>query len=180
MLDLNSPDWKELGTFFGHAETLPGKLRLWQAAIGTESERDLWREIFDLIWHQNTIESACFAVVPHFVEQIGKLSEKRKIESVIDLGFIESARREWSNEDIPPHLLDSYNASISNSRKYAVECLGLASDKIEFRYIFGAVGSLYGHRILADFLFNLDCIGDACPKCGGFVYPSEIQESDYI
>ena len=180
MLDLDAPEWKELGTFFGTAEEIPNKLRRWKAAIGATGERDLWKNIFDLIWHQNTIESACFAVIPHFVGEIEKLSESRKFECVIDLGFIESARKEWPDEKVPSQLLASYSEAMAYSRRYAIESLELASDKIEFRYALGAVGSLYGHGPLADFLFNLDCIGDECPKCGEFVYPSEIQESDYI
>jgi hypothetical protein len=180
MLELDSQKWKDFGTYFGKPEDIPRMIKKWENVIGKDSEGELWREVYNCVWHQNTIESAAFAVVPHLVNKLAVVSADRKIEYVIDLGFIEVARREWNDNDIPQILLTDYDLAVKESRKYAVECLDLAPDKITFRYLLGAVSSLYDQTKLGDILFHLDCIADECPKCGEIVYPSEIQESDYI
>ncbi len=179
MLDLESLIWKELGTFFGESESLPQMLKNWENAVGTVKEEELWREIYDCVCHQETVESAAFAVVPHLVNKLGIVSNERKIEYVIDLGFVELARQDWGDK-LPQILLADYENAIKESRKYAIESLALVTDKITFRYLLGAISTLFNHPKLGNILFHLDCLGDECPQCKEYVYPSEIQESEYI
>ncbi len=180
MLDLDSPKWKELRTFFGESENIPKMIKEWENSIGTDKESELWREIYECVWHQNSVETAAFAVVPYVVKKLKNASNERKIDYVVDLGFIEADRSNRLEEIISKELFDDYKNSVENCKKYAVECLEIVSDKITFRYVLGAIASLFNHSKLGEILFNLDCVCEECPKCGECVYPSEIQESEYV
>ena len=179
MLPLDNPRWNCFKTFFGNPEEVPIRIKKWMEAIGSDEEKSTWEELCEQFLHQYTIADSAYAVAPFVIQGMERIPAAKRLYYLVDIGLIESARLKKRSPDLPSDLAESYHASVRQGRTYAVECLTLDLPKIEFRYLISTISTLYGHDVLGDLIFSLDCLCGPCPKCGGFVYPEQIQESGY-
>lgn len=126
MLALESNRWLELTTFVGKPIDSPRRVSEWLAAIGTEKEKQIYRDkLCDWFLHQSTITNLAFAVVPWIVQVVdyGKAVDERaerNADYLIDVALVEMNRlscgvhftREGT-EAVPQWLMPDYHASIS-------------------------------------------------------------------
>jgi hypothetical protein len=128
MLALESKRWLELTTFVGKPADSPRRISEWLAAIGTDKEKQVYRDkVFDSFLHQSTITNLAFAVVPWIVQvvdngkAIGERAE-RNADYLIDVALVEMNRlscgvhftREGT-EPIPQWLMPDYHFSIDTA-----------------------------------------------------------------
>ncbi len=178
MLPLDSPRWRSFGTYFGSPEQVPQRLASWRQSIGSPAEESCWWDLSDQILHQGTITDAAFAAVPHVLKDLHLVEPRRRLEYLVGLSMIESARQMDSGAPaLAADLADAYHKAVAQARRFAVELLALEWPKIEFRYILSILAGLHGHGVLGDLIFNMDSLCGDCPKCGESVYPDEIQDS---
>lgn len=180
MLSLDSLRWESLRTYRGAGAELPAAIRKWREAIGGEEEEPLWTDLWERFLHQGTITDAAYAAAPHVVQELKRIAPQNRLDYLVQLGIVESARASQVSPDLPEYLADSYNEAVMEARSYAVACLSLGLRKAEFRYLVSALCSFYGHGELGNLIFDLDALHGVCPECGEWVYPEDIQESGYI
>lgn len=179
MMSLGDKRWRSLRTFAQSGRVLPGLLRRWQSALGSPTAEEVWDEVRDLFLQQMTISNAAYAVLPHMVAGLDRVPVGRRLDYLVDLGASEAARHSPGSPAFPAGLAEPYTAAIEAARPFALGLLGRRMSRANYRWLIGVVCSIHGHPGLADLLFNLDCVGGECPKCGETVYPEEIRGSGY-
>jgi len=179
MLPLDSPSWSGFKTYFGQPSELPHRIRRCQQSIGTGEEETTWNALWGEFLHQGTITDAAFAVVPYVIQELGRIAPERWLTYFVELGLIEADRQRDTSPRVPADLSESYQNAVRHGRLIAVRALELELPRVEFRYLISALCSLHGHGGLGGILFKFDGMGDNCPKCGDWVYASEILESGY-
>jgi hypothetical protein len=92
MLDLQSARWSQLKSHFGDSPRIPQLIGAWKAAIGTAQEESLYSELFEHYLHQLTILSCAYAVVPHVVAELPRVSKARRLEYLCDVAQVEMSR----------------------------------------------------------------------------------------
>jgi len=180
MLPPDSPCWKSFSVHFGTPEQVPERLASWRESIGGPDEASNWSDLWEQFLHQGTITDAAYAAVPHIVRELERIAPRNRLNYLVEVAEIEAARHETTSPRLPPDLGEAYHAAIAHARQLAVECLSLEWPKIEFRYLLSVLASLHGHGVLGDLIFYLDALCGECEKCGGCVYPEDIQESGYV
>src|SRR5436190_888834 len=109
MLSLDSPRWKSFRTYFGTPEQVPQRLASWRQSIGSPDEDSRWSELWEQFLHQFTITDAAYAAVPHVVRELGRVELRRRLDYLVELALIESARQtDAGSPALAPDLADSY------------------------------------------------------------------------
>lgn len=178
MLPLESSRWKTLGVYYGHSE-IPDLIRRWRSSIGTAEASECWANLRDEFLHQGPIKNSALAVVPYLIARLAEVNPADRVPMIIDLGMVHSAWQDDRRPEVDDDLAAAYVASVTALRALALECSTVEVEKVECRYLLGAVASLCGHGGLAGILFGLDSLSGDCPKCGTVVFPPEIQKSGY-
>jgi hypothetical protein len=169
MLALDSPQWKDFGTYAGIGEELPANFRAWQAAIGTPNEEGEWGWLRDQFLCQGTIKDSAIAIVPHICGLLATTAPGLQHFYAIDLGQVHMAWRQRPIESVPPDLAAAYEAAIVSIRPWACACLTRPMDPMAFRYLLSACAALCDHTGLGRFLFSIDGLSGKHPELAGYV-----------
>ena len=156
MLPLNDERWRTLKVYFGTGKDLPARIERWVAAIGTERESVAFTDLSQRVLHQFTITDAAYAVVPHVVVNLPRVSSGRRVDYFDTLSLVEAARELFEAPECPRHLRTAYTSAVREARALAVEALSAEWQPREFRYLLSAVAGLCGHPALAELLWNIE------------------------
>src|SRR4051812_14595240 len=110
-------NWENLSHAYGKASNIPQLLSS-LSAYPEESnyEEEPWFSLWSSLYHQGTIYSASFAVVPEIVKLI-LLAPERVTPSFFSLPTSIEVARKKQNIEIPAELLASYENAISELGK---------------------------------------------------------------
>jgi hypothetical protein len=169
MLPLDSPNWKNFGTYAGRGEEVPRSFRSWQDAIGTSNEQGEWGNLRDHFLCQHTIKSSAIAIVPHICQLLPSTPAAQQYDYAIDLGQVHMAWRRDPIPDISPDVVAGYEAAIVSIRPWACACLTRPLGRMEFRYVLSACSALCDHTGLGRYLFSLDESPEEFPDLDGYV-----------
>ena len=92
MLDLNSSRWSQLESHFGEGASVPRLVESWKAAIGTPAENETYEVLFEHYLHQLTILACAYAVVPHVVSALSRVSVAHRLKYLSHVGWVEMSR----------------------------------------------------------------------------------------
>ena len=92
MLSLRSPRWSKLRWHIDALPPPPVLIARWKAAIGTRREQSAYAPLFEQYSHQLTILSCAYAVVPHVVSALRRVSPERRLEYLCDVAWVETRR----------------------------------------------------------------------------------------
>jgi hypothetical protein len=135
MLPLDDPRWCQFETFFGEPCELPGVIRAWLAAVGTEDEETIYcRDLGEIFLHQGTIVDAAYAVVPWLVRVIEGGKSPHRAWYLDDVIAIERYRiyyeilwdrdRVGGKVVVPDWLRIDYERAIVRARDFVGELVG--------------------------------------------------------
>lgn len=179
MLPLDSPRWRTLKTFCDSGLKLRELVRRWHDVVGTPEAKAVYGELRDYFTHQYSMVDAAYAVIPHVVEELERLTPKDRILPLIDIGITELATYSPHEPPMPADLEEDYSAALKKATKIAERCLSYKLSKEDFRYLLAVISILRGHPKLGELLVHLHAVQEKCPKCGTTVYPKEIKDSGY-
>jgi hypothetical protein len=138
---------------------------------------------FSRVWpylcSEGTAWPAAYAAVPHAVELAAKLPPEQRLEPLFFVGRVvqcSSGKIGDGDWEIRPFLLEAYCEALAAALPLIAEMVAVPFNKLETRYLLATMAALKGHVGLAQFLDDFDSIGDACPKCGEWVYCTKMQE----
>ncbi len=174
MLRLNSPRWSELKVHI--PDELPPVnecIMKWKKSLGRENEFEVYNELLNQFLHQDTILSSAFAVVPHIVASIGKVSAENRVIYLSNVALVEIARctqeeheiamesiskdkklsdfmREHflsvtadRTEPLPSDLKSDYLEAISKAKKEALDLLNENLSTRSLRILLGTIVGLH-------------------------------------
>jgi hypothetical protein len=120
VLDFNDPRWDSLAHAYGSGRSLVPVL---EAFARHAEDDDTWEELVSSVFHQGTIYTASYAVVPHLVA----LAESRPEDSRFDLlyyaGRIAAAAEENAAPKIPEFLATDYGNALERAARLTHELL---------------------------------------------------------
>lgn len=116
-------NWENLNHAYGKASNIPLLLSSLSAyPEETNYEEEPWFSLWSSLYHQGTIYSASFAVVPEIVKLI-LLAPERVTPSFFSLPTSIEVARKKQKIEIPAELLASYENAISELGKCASLCI---------------------------------------------------------
>lgn len=116
-------NWENLNHAYGKASNIPLLLSSLSAyPEETNYEEEPWFSLWSSLYHQGTIYSASFAVVPEIVKLI-LLAPERVTPSFFNLPTSIEVARKKQEIEIPAELLASYENAISELGKCASLCI---------------------------------------------------------
>jgi len=102
MLPPDSPRWKSFSVHFGTPEQVPERLASWRESIGGPDEASNWSDLWEQFLHQGTITDAAYAAVPHIVRELERIAPMNRLNYLVEVAEIESARHETTSPRLPP------------------------------------------------------------------------------
>jgi len=107
LLPLDHPLWGELEGGYREPTAAVDYLKRFETG---ERSSDLWYEFWGEMYHQEAIGVASLAVVPHLVGHYE--TEIRPADFFNYLTFVDAARAEGDNPDVPEWLSDTYKSAL--------------------------------------------------------------------
>ncbi|MGQ8873698.1 hypothetical protein [Paenibacillus sp. TSA_86.1] len=190
MLSLDSNLWVKLSGPYGSAENAPRLLQQLQQQFSQEVFDELFQEY---LFHQNTIYTATYAVMP-FLSRLACMTSDAAVrkELFINCGVIEANREEQHQTPYPPswveladavgssfctQMYNDYVEAIDQLRSLTEQVLTDAAeattDDMEKRYILIADAAFRESYIVANMLMTFtegDEYVAECPDCKSEVY----------
>ncbi|WP_342553880.1 hypothetical protein [Paenibacillus sp. FSL R7-0652] len=190
MLSLDNDLWAELSGPYGSAKNVPGLLQQLEQAFSQEVFDTLFQEY---LFHQNSIYTAAYAVMPFLAKLAGETSDAAvRKELFIHCGIIEASRNEEHQVPYPPSWIElaeavgstlctqmygDYVNAINLFRSLTEEVLHDAAesstDDTEKRYILIADAAFRESYIVANMLMTFtegDEYVAVCTACENEVY----------
>jgi hypothetical protein len=169
MLPLDSPRWQTLTHAYGPASNIPDLLIQLRHTSTNVQRRQIWRELWSALCHQDTISSASFAAVPHLVDIAATQPIHKRIHYFDLIAMVAVWGRHSSFTPVPPDLSADYEAALTRAATLVMECLQQPWDEeLDYQALLGTLAATQGHPITAlniiDDLTHADEI--ECPACG--------------
>jgi hypothetical protein len=148
-------DWENLNHAYGKASNIPQLLlRLNAYPVESNYEDEPWFSLWSSLYHQGSIYSASFAVVPEIVKLI-LLAQERVTPSFFSLPTSIEIARKKQNIKIPTELLASYENAISELGKCASLCISYNCEEEFTRAAIAAFAISAGQVEYAELLLEI-------------------------
>jgi hypothetical protein len=187
LLPLDDPRWLDLE----HRNWSQGQRSPWapEAPFVPDELSKLCDEPDDLhrfndLWpwlcSEGTAWEAAYAVVPYAAEFARRLPPERRFDYLLFIGLVEisSCTEQGEIPEIPPYLVEGYQAAKVRALRLLAETITCHHGAVETRELLATIAALKGHSSLGETLNHLDCVSGRCPRCGEEVYPGELQHLD--
>lgn len=116
-------DWGKLDHAYGNASNIPHLLSMLSMYPEEKNyEDEPWFSLWSSLYHQGTIYSASFAIVPEIVKLIF-LAPERVTPSFFNLPASIEVTRQKQGIEIQDHLLLPYETAVSELGKCALLCI---------------------------------------------------------
>lgn len=165
MLPLDSPRWAELKHAYGKAIDTPSLLQqLYEVPTTEEIPDELSEKIWSSLCHQGDTLTASYAAIPHIVTITSQRPPEHRISHLCLVAAIEQGRHLERAHTLPVTLADTYFAALKQTEELALQCLSIAWDERDYRYLLSVLSTVRGHIGLAKMLWLTDETTE-CPEC---------------
>lgn len=159
MLELDSPDWKNLSHAYGKASDIPVLLHGLEAGTfwinDNYQESEPWFSLWSALCHQGDVYTASYAAVPHLI-RIAIATQGVPDWQYFSLPTsIEIARLTGRGPQVPGMLAEAYFAALRQFHTLVTQIAHLEWDELLSRSIAAALVVSKGHAVLAETILEL-------------------------
>lgn len=145
--------WKELATAYGTGEDI---FQLLEKLSRFPSNEEVWNSLWSYLFHQGTIYTSSYAVVPCLVEILSKSTSQLNFNFFLMPVSIEISRVSGNAPEIPEEIKDDYYKSLTLLNDHAIEYLKYKLDASSLKSIFALIALTKGRINLAESLLSID------------------------
>jgi len=124
LLPLNHPLWSDLEGGYREPSAAIEYLKRFESG---ERSNELWQDFVGEMYHQEDIGTASLAVIPHLVFFFA--DELRPADFYSYLAFVDAARGQGDNPEVPDWLRDTYQTALDAALDYVPEDLRNVTDE---------------------------------------------------
>jgi hypothetical protein len=150
MLELSDPRWSEL--LGGRRTRFDPRPALGRLESGQTVDQ-AWDELWDGLYHQDDVDTAAYAAVPHVV-MIHRRRDVPDWNTYALLGAIELGRDARQNPAIPDWLASGYHQAWRDIIELALRDLERSADPLLVRSALGVIALARGLRRAAEILLQ--------------------------
>lgn len=165
MLDINSPQWKNLTHAYGSAADIPALLeQLKTAPPQRDGTVEPWYSLWSALCHQYDVYTASYAALPHIVAIAGSRPVSERVDHLLLAASIEAFCHFDDAPPMPEDLWEAYQQGLKQAADLILECLGVDWQEDETRHLLGALAVMRGYPRLGLAIMELNDETE-CPHC---------------
>lgn len=155
------PDWSNLKHTYGTADDIPDLLE----QMSPDPSAKIWGDLWERLYHQDTVYSASFAVIPYMLEAALQWPPTGRLQPICFAGAIVAAKDVVGTRD---EYMDGLSGTIQDLLDLTVETLtGPGLTRTDRIYLLSAALAFKGYKSWAlrmEGLTNRELPG-VCPHC---------------